>query len=331
VSNEPATLNEAGDKVVQVVDGMGEPFAWVLPVHCHGHDWNAATARAALVAEALNAHQPGGMNADAPEGYSVAGSCLALAQSLHVMAEQADGDGRSGWAVITRRAEGFVRKVALSVTRFLAQPDLRVMHPEHADALVVDGCSVQDSGAIWVTCRVQDGPVYRYPLDTMVPVGPVADAVRVAVRTMMGAVAEDMVGQLVAKGMLPGVETMRAGPAAMAEEVLRGHSLTADEANRLRELIDTCAFAHSERDANGDLVDVSTWQHDEAAPKEVHHLAPHSEYVMHGAGVGTVPSKAAPMRDEDNGLTAARESAERELCPDCHLPLHSCICVPMDD
>jgi hypothetical protein len=144
------------------------------------------------------------------EQLEVTGSVLALAQSLKVMAEQAGKDGRTGWQVIAKRAEGFVRAMALHVTRLLAHPDLRLRHASLDFDLRTLGCDVLDTGRVHV--RVTDaraGGWWAFPLEELYPTGPAGDAVREAVQLMMGTVVEDIVGQLVAQGGLPGLGALR--------------------------------------------------------------------------------------------------------------------------
>lgn len=136
-----------------------------------------------------------------------AGTHLALAQSLRAMGE-AQQDGHEGWAVVSRRAEGFVRQMGLSVTRLVFQPDLRLRHATLDEDLQVLAASVGDDASVSVSCMGIDGhTVHRFPLDELVPAGPVNDAIRLAVVEMMRTLVEDTIGKAVAEGALPGLAT----------------------------------------------------------------------------------------------------------------------------
>jgi hypothetical protein len=97
------------------------------------------------------------------------GSHRALAQSLGAMATARSAEGAEGHAVICRRAARFVRVMAMQVTRFLAQPDLRLCHPTVEGDLQVTACTVNDNGLVQVMCMGSDDmPGPALPLHELV-------------------------------------------------------------------------------------------------------------------------------------------------------------------
>lgn len=136
-----------------------------------------------------------------------AGTHLALAQSLKASAEAQQGD-HEGWAVISRRAEAFVRAAGLGVTRLLFQPDLRLRDPAVDEDLQVLACRVEEDASVKVSTMGRESHVARtHDLAEMHVAGPVNDAVRATVAAMMQTLVEDSIGQAVEAGQLGGVAT----------------------------------------------------------------------------------------------------------------------------
>jgi hypothetical protein len=139
------------------------------------------------------------------------GSHRALAQSLGAMATARSAEGAEGHAVICRRAARFVRVMAMQVTRFLAQPDLRLCHPTVEGDLQVTACTVNDNGLVQVMCMGSDDmPAPTLPLHELVPAGPIADMSRVVGQIMARTVVQDAIGQLIKTGKMPGLEELTA-------------------------------------------------------------------------------------------------------------------------
>lgn len=135
------------------------------------------------------------------------GTAAALAQSLKVMADAEASEGAHGHAVICRRAERYVRLMHMHVTRLLVQPDLRLRHPSLEFDLKPVHVDVSDLGAVMVSCSdVDDEGWHTFPLDELMPAGPVNDMVRVMVQEMGKAVVQDAIGRAIEAGQLPGFD-----------------------------------------------------------------------------------------------------------------------------
>lgn len=138
-------------------------------------------------------------------GVEPAGSHLALAQSLKACGEAQEPD-HQGWAVVSRRAEGFARQVGLSVTRLLFQPDLRLRDPARDEPLQILNCSLDDAGNVRVsTMGMVTRKVRAYLLDDLHVDGPVSEAVKTAVQEAMRLLIEDSIGKAVSEGQLSGL------------------------------------------------------------------------------------------------------------------------------
>lgn len=236
-------------------------------------------------------------------GIEPAGSHLALAQSLKACGEAQEPD-HQGWAVVSRRAEGFARQVGLSVTRLLFQPDLRLRDPERDEPLQILNCSLDDAGNVRVsTMGMATRKVRAYLLDDLHVDGPVSEAVKVAVQEAMRLLIEDSVGKAVSEGQLSGLPSferlhllmeMRATTPEELVDQWWGQLLPDDpddtdpEAAKLitREqlsdaMLAAAMFALDRRfgapkEAPGE--DTAT------AHGEVHHLQAHPQYVMDADG-----------------------------------------------
>jgi hypothetical protein len=264
-----------------VFDASGQPFVLVDPDTCvEGKP--GALARAGRVASILNREQhlyertlpP---QAEVPmtdtplvsprlqqllDDTLCTGTAGALAQSLQVMGERLGGYGYEGWAVISRRAEQFVRAMHMQVTRFLQQPDCHLRHPTLDFDLLAAHVDVADVGRVMVHCTDVDGGGWHpFPLEDLNPAGPVDDAVRSMVGTMVQAFVLEHIDQAKARGDLP-------GPLAYIAE---GHELDANArlvvgVDAARPGGDQTAEVVASRDPDGSMT--------------VHHLQVHDEYVM---------------------------------------------------
>lgn len=134
-----------------------------------------------------------------------AGTHLALAHSLKCAGE-AQAEDHAGWAVLSRRAEGFVRAAGMGVTRLLFQPDLRLRDPAVDEDLQVLACSIGDDFSVRVTTMGRESHKARaHLLADMHVAGPINDGVRAMVAGMMQTLVEDSVGKAIEGGELGGV------------------------------------------------------------------------------------------------------------------------------
>jgi hypothetical protein len=213
------------------------------------------------------------------------GTAGALAQSLKVMGDSLQADGRAGHAVIARRAEQFVRAMHMHVTRFLMQPDCHLRHPTLDYDLKAAHVDVADVGRVSVHCTDVDGGGWHpFMLEDLNPAGPVDDAVRTMVAEMTRALVQDAIGKRIQEGGLPGFDTFQTA---------------LDEASHVVVTVDPAL-------TGGDLTAEVVASRDADGTMTVHHLQVHDEYVLgedgpHAVAVGF----DAPHGDEAFGANGS--------------------------
>lgn len=238
---------------------------------------------------------------------TAAGTHLALAQSLK-SAGEAQEARHKGWAVISRRAEAFVRATGMGVTRLLFQPDLRLRDPAVDEDLQVLAASIADDFSVRVTTMGRESHKARaHLLADMHVAGPINDGIRAMVAGMMQTMIEDTIGQAVEGGALPGVAVfdklhkLQTVLAMTPQALVDKHwaqleaSATEDVAYITREEL-ADAMLEAAVQAVGGVVDQrADMMGEERLPgmedvvgepqaETVHHLQPHPSYVMDGKG-----------------------------------------------
>lgn len=233
----------------------------------------------------------------------------ALVQSLTVMGREAR-DSRPGWSIVAHDALAFIARVTKDVTRFLEYPGLHVRHPTVNDDLSVVAVRFQADGTCLCTLRVPGTDIgeqgqWVFGLGELNVSGPVDDMVRAMVAGMARAFVDDAVTRMRESGQLQD-ERDHNGGMTLAESAAAGEEPAT--------VIDNGDGTYRMSDGSGGA---GTY------PRQgVDHLQAHPEYVMEPGGAHAEVATA---------LARDKVQEVRDLCPQCHLPMHNCICVPMHD